>query len=118
MDAPPQAFESRLDNLFLRSQVALAWVIGKLSTENESNLQTLKTPEAKEPRITDATIALYRKIVEAGDKLVHGRSGKRKRLANDFSQKITRIAPDVDAYIFVKRAFAYCSKHPPRSKHR
>jgi hypothetical protein len=66
----------------------------------------------KKPRITREKVALYRKIVAAGHNITHGEKGKRIALGESFKDEIHRLEPEINSVMFVRRAFAYCFKHP------
>jgi hypothetical protein len=73
---------------------------------------------APQPRISKKKIALYRKIARSNEEITHGKLGKRREIAAKFTDEIRRIDPKVDLYVFVKRAIAYCYKHPKSSRKR
>jgi hypothetical protein len=72
----------------------------------------------KKPKITSETVALYRKIVAAGNKMTHGQKRKRIELGEKFEPEIHRIDPAIDPVVFVRRAIAYCSKHSRKANRR
>ncbi|GIW86687.1 MAG: hypothetical protein KatS3mg108_1011 [Isosphaeraceae bacterium] len=78
----------------------------------------IPTPPAKPGNceLPPKTARLYREIVKAGSTSPHRTKHKRKRLAETFKARIAELDETIDPYVFIKRAYAWCGKHPLRTR--